>query len=78
MSEIENLNCSAGFSIERSHIKINKGSLYLNTIDSAEYQLLEVIDTNQGLFKKLNTNENKLMSIQEFRNVIKYDGQTLV
>lgn len=74
MSEIENLNCSAGFSIERSHIKINKGSLYLNTIDSAEYQLLEVIDTNQGLFKKLNTNENKLMSIQEFRNVIKYDG----
>lgn len=74
MNNIENLNCSVGFSIERSHIRINKGSIYLNTIDKVEYQLIEVIDINQCLFKNLNTNENKLMSIHEFRNVIKNDG----
>lgn len=74
MNDIENLNCSVGFSIERSHIRINKGSIYLNTIDKVEYQLIEVIDINQCLFKNLNTNENKLMSIHEFRNVIKNDG----
>lgn len=77
MNEIQNLNCSAGFSIERSHIKINKGSIYLNTIDNIEYQLIEVIDINQGLFKNLQTNENKLKSIQEFRNVIKNDGANI-
>ena len=74
MNEIENLNRSIGFSIERSHIRINKGSIYLNTIDNVEYQLIEVIDINQCLFKNLQTNENKLMSIHEFRNVIKHDG----
>ena len=74
MNDIENLNRSVGFSIERSHIRINKGSIYLNTIDNVEYQLIEVIDINQCLFKNLQTNENKLMSIHEFRNVIKHDG----
>ena len=74
MNDIENLNRSVGFSIERSHIRINKGSIYLNTIDNVEYQLIEVIDINQCLFKNLNTSENKLMSIHEFRNVIKNDG----
>ncbi|NNP77810.1 transposase [Acinetobacter sp. Ac_3412] len=77
MNNIENLNCSVGFSIERSHIRINKGSIYLNTIDNVEYQLIEVIDINQCLFRNLQTNENKLMSINEFRNVIKHDGANI-
>ena len=54
--------------IERSVVTLSIGRIYKNRKNGQDYQLLELIDINQALFKNLTTLVNEVASIHDFSN----------
>lgn len=54
--------------IERSVVNLTIGGLYKSRKNGQDYQLLEIIDINQALFKNLTTLINEVASIHDFSN----------
>lgn len=54
--------------IERSAVTLSIGRIYKNRKNGQDYQLLELIDINQALFKNLTTLVNEVASIHDFSN----------
>lgn len=54
--------------IERSVVTLTIGGVYKSRKNGQDYQLLELIDINQALFKNLTTLFNEVASIHDFSN----------
>lgn len=58
-----------GIYINRGAIRLSIGGIYRQKDTNQEYQLVEFVDANQGLFKNLQTLKVQLLSIHQFDNI---------
>lgn len=64
----ESIN-SPGTAIKRGALHLSIGNVYSHKDTEIQYEMIEIIDLNQGLFKNLSTLTNELVSIHVLENV---------
>ena len=60
---------SSGTAIKRGALHLSIGNIYSHKDTEIQYEMVEIIDLNQGLFKNLSTLTNELVSIHSLENV---------
>ncbi|MBE0442127.1 MULTISPECIES: Mu transposase C-terminal domain-containing protein [unclassified Psychrobacter] len=68
---------NVGFTLDRAAIHLAKGNIYCHKQNGDQFELIELADFNQALFKSIETLRVELLSIHDFENLPNPNGTVI-
>ena len=68
----------SGIKLKRGALHLGIGKIYNHKTTGIQYEMLELLDMNQALFKNLSTLKNELISIHGLENATSADNNELL